>query len=58
MVDEGVDELKPLLETLRGAGYGITRAFDAMEGYRRATTLQMDLVLLDVGLGRDRKSVV
>ena len=51
VVDEGVDELKPLLETLRGAGYGITRAFDAMEGYRRATTLQMDLVLLDVGLG-------
>lgn len=51
VVDEGIDELKPLLETLRGAGYGITRAFDAMEGYRRATALQMDLVLLDVGLG-------
>lgn len=51
VVDEGVDELKPLLETLRGAGYRITLAFDAMEGYRRATTLQMDLVLLDVGLG-------
>ncbi|AGU51778.1 two component transcriptional regulator, AraC family [Variovorax paradoxus B4] len=51
VVDEGVDELKPLLETLRGAGYRITHAFDAMEGYRRATTLQMDLVLLDVGPG-------
>lgn len=51
MVDEGVDELTPLLETLRGAGYGITHAFDAMEGYRRATALQVDLVLLDVGLG-------
>lgn len=51
MVDEGVDELEPLLETLRGAGYGITHASGAMEGYRRATALQMDLVLLDVGLG-------
>ena len=50
-VDEGVDELKPLLETLRDAGYGITHAFGAMEGYRRATALQMDLVLLDVGPG-------
>ncbi|CAN7600361.1 DNA-binding response regulator [Variovorax paradoxus] len=51
VVDEGVDELKPLLETLRCAGYGITHAFGAMEGYRRATALQMDLVLLDVGPG-------
>lgn len=51
MVDEGVDERKPLLETLKGAGYRITLAFDAMEGYRRATTLQMDLVLLDVRPG-------
>nr|WP_322745809.1 DNA-binding response regulator [Variovorax paradoxus] len=51
MVDDNVDELKLLLETLRGTGYRITLAFDAMEGYRRATTLQMDLVLLDVRLG-------
>ncbi|MDP9919073.1 DNA-binding response OmpR family regulator [Variovorax boronicumulans] len=40
-----------MLATLRGTGYRITLAFDAMEGYRRATTLQMDLVLLDVRLG-------
>ncbi|TWD76142.1 AraC family two component transcriptional regulator [Variovorax beijingensis] len=52
VVDDNVDELKLLLETLRGTGYRITLAFDAMEGYRRATTLQMDLVLLDVRLGR------
>ncbi|MDZ4356000.1 MAG: response regulator [Variovorax sp.] len=51
MVDDNVDELKLLLEALRGTGYRITLAFDAMEGYRRATTLQMDLVLLDVRLG-------
>ncbi|QOF76728.1 helix-turn-helix domain-containing protein [Variovorax sp. 38R] len=51
VVDDNVDELKLLLETLRGTGYRITLAFDAMEGYRRATTLQMDLVLLDVRLG-------
>ncbi|WP_307602448.1 response regulator transcription factor [Variovorax boronicumulans] len=50
VVAEGVDELEPLLETLRDTGYRITLAFDAMEGYRRATTLQMDLVLLDVRL--------
>ncbi len=48
VVDDSVVELKLLLEALRGTGYRITLAFDAMEGYRRATTLQMDLVLLDV----------
>ncbi|RIX82858.1 response regulator transcription factor [Acidovorax cavernicola] len=51
VVDDNIDELKLLLETLRGTGYRITLAFDAMEGYRRATTLQMDLVLLDVRMG-------
>ncbi|MDH6170861.1 DNA-binding response OmpR family regulator [Variovorax boronicumulans] len=51
VVHDSVDELKLLLETLRSAGYRITLAFDAMEGYRRATTLQMDLVLLDVRHG-------
>ncbi len=51
VVDDNVDELKLLLEMLRGTGYRITIAFDAMEGYRRATALQMDLVLLDVRLG-------
>jgi len=51
VVDDNVDELKLLLETLRGTGCRITLASDAMEGYRRATTLQIDLVLLDVRMG-------
>lgn len=51
VVDDNVDELKLLLEALRRTGCRITLAFDAMEGYRRATALQMDLVLLDVRLG-------
>lgn len=51
VVDDNVEELKLLLEALRDTGYRITLAFDALEGYRRATALQTDLVLLDVRMG-------
>jgi len=51
VVDDNVDELQLLLELLRGTGYRITLAFDALEGYRRATALKVDLVLLDVRMG-------
>ena len=51
VVDDNVDELKLLLEALRDTGYRITLAFDALEGYRRATALRADLVLLDVRMG-------
>lgn len=51
VVDDNVEELKLLLEALRDTGYRITVAFDALEGYRRATALQVDLVLLDVRMG-------
>lgn len=51
VVDDNIDELKLLLEVLRDTGYRITIAFDALEGYRRATALATDLVLLDVRMG-------
>lgn len=51
VVDDNVDELKLLLEVLRDTGHRITLAFDALEGYRRATALQVDLILLDVRMG-------
>ncbi|MFT4268203.1 MAG: helix-turn-helix domain-containing protein [Xenophilus sp.] len=51
VVDDNIDELRLLLEALRNTGYRITLAFDALEGYRRATALGMDLVLLDVRMG-------
>lgn len=48
VVDDNIDELKLLVEMLRGTGYRITLAFGAMEGYRRATALRPDLIVLDV----------
>lgn len=51
VVDDNVDELKLLVEVLRGTGYRITLAFDALEGYRRATALKPDLIILDVRMG-------
>ena len=50
-VDDNVEELKLLLEGLRETGYRISLAFEALEGYRKATALQVDLVLLDVRMG-------
>ena len=51
IVDDNVDELKLLLEVLRDTGHRITLAFNALEGYRRATALKFDLILLDVRMG-------
>ncbi|WGT63005.1 helix-turn-helix domain-containing protein [Variovorax paradoxus] len=48
LVDDNIDELQLLLAALRGEGHRISMAFDAMQGYRRATALQPDLILLDV----------
>lgn len=48
LVDDKIDELKLLVEMLRGASYRITLALDAMEGYRRATALRPDLIIMDV----------
>jgi len=51
VIDDNVAELKILLELLRGNGYSLSIAIDAMQGYRRATTQQFELILLDVNMG-------
>lgn len=51
LIDDNIDELQVLLGTLRGADHRISFAFDAMQGYRRATALLPDLILLDVRMG-------
>jgi DNA-binding response OmpR family regulator len=51
LVDDNIDGLQLLLNALRGANYRISVAFDAIQGYRRATALQPDLILLDVRMG-------
>lgn len=51
VIDDNVEELQLLLGVLRQAGHRISLAFDAMQGYRRVTALQPDLVLLDVRMG-------
>ncbi|MDP9606710.1 helix-turn-helix domain-containing protein [Variovorax sp. NFACC27] len=51
VIDDNIEELQLLLGVLREAGHRISLAFDALEGYRRATALQPDLVLLDVRMG-------
>lgn len=51
VIDDNVTELKMLLELLRSNSYHLSVAMDAMQGYRRATTQQYDLILLDVNMG-------
>lgn len=51
VIDDNVEELQLLLGVLREAGHRISLAFNALEGYRRATALQPDLILLDVRMG-------
>ncbi|MDQ0569046.1 DNA-binding response OmpR family regulator [Variovorax paradoxus] len=51
LVDDNIDELQLLLAALRGEEHRISMAFDAMQGYRRATALQPDLILMDVRMG-------
>lgn len=51
VIDDNVTELKMLLELLRINSYHLSVAMDAMQGYRRATAQQYDLILLDVNMG-------
>jgi len=46
-----MDELQLLLGALRGEAHRISLAFEAMQGYRRATALQPDLIVMDVRMG-------
>lgn len=51
VIDDNIAELKILLELLRGKGYRLSFAMDAVQGYRRATTQQFDLILLGANEG-------
>lgn len=48
IIDDRLDELRLLIELVRGRGYRISIAFDGAQGYQRAQALQPDLILLDV----------
>lgn len=52
VVDDSPDELRLLLEALRGARFQISVAFDGMQGYGRAVANPPDLILMDVRMGR------
>lgn len=51
VVDDKVEELALLVETLRLARFDIAVAFDGARGYKRALARPPDLILLDVQLG-------
>ncbi|MBT2336327.1 helix-turn-helix domain-containing protein [Variovorax paradoxus] len=51
LVDDNVDELQLLIAALKGEEHRISLAFDALQGYRRATALRPDLILMDVRMG-------
>jgi CheY-like chemotaxis protein/AraC-like DNA-binding protein len=51
VIDDNANELQLLIAALKGEEHRISVAFDAMQGYRRATALRPDLILLDVRMG-------
>lgn len=52
IVDDSPDELRLLVERLRGSGYRLSIAFDGAQGYDRAVAGEPDLILLDVNMPR------
>lgn len=52
VVDDSPEQLKLLLEVLRGARFEIIVAFDGMQGYGRAVAQAPDLILMDVRMDR------
>ena len=52
VVDDSPEQLKLLLDVLRGAKFEISVAFDGMQGYGRAVAQAPDLILMDVRMGR------
>ncbi|NYT84962.1 response regulator transcription factor [Pollutimonas harenae] len=48
IIDDRLDELRLLIDVVRGQGYRLSIAFDGAQGYQRAQALQPDLILLDV----------
>lgn len=51
LIDHHPEELRFLLEAVRQKGHRVSLAFDPMQGYRRATAVLPDLVLLDARMG-------
>src|SRR3546814_20488841 len=47
IIDSNPDELRLLVETLRGKGYRLSIAFDGEQGYDRAVAGVPDLIMLD-----------
>ncbi|MFM9424207.1 DNA-binding response OmpR family regulator [Variovorax sp. GrIS 2.14] len=52
VVDDSPEQLRLLLEVLRGARFEIIVAFDGMQGYGRAVAQAPDLILMDVRMDR------
>ena len=48
LVDDNPDELRLLIELLRGASFRIALAFDGTQGYKRAAAISPDLILMDL----------
>lgn len=48
LIDDSPDELRLLIETLRGTRCRLSVAFDGLQGYERAVARVPDLILLDV----------
>lgn len=51
VVEGGARDQQTILNVLRQAGHRISLSAEGIEGYRRTTALQPDLILLDVGPG-------
>ena len=52
LVDDSPEEIRLLIERLRGTGYALSVALDGEQGYQRAISLQPNLILLDVHMPR------
>lgn len=52
LIDDNPDQLRLLVEALRGNAYRVSVAFDGFQGYDRALSLVPDLIVLDVRMPR------
>lgn len=52
LVDDDPDQLRLLVEALRGKHYRLSLAMDGMQGYDRAVSILPDLIVLDVRMPR------
>lgn len=52
LVDDNPEQLRLLIDTLRGCAYRLSVAFDGAQGYDRAVSSMPDLIVLDVRMPR------